>query len=187
MLTARTAHPRSRGEHTCCATVVPSLGGSSPLTRGARKCQARRCQFSGLIPAHAGSTAGYQIRSQSGRAHPRSRGEHFFMATVSGSLLGSSPLTRGARHHVPPPTGLPRLIPAHAGSTIACMVDLRAERAHPRSRGEHAVDPLDRAHKRGSSPLTRGALNSIRADALAARLIPAHAGSTCCRCHFVPR
>ena len=52
----RSAHPRSRGEHTCVVRARRVAWGSSPLTRGAL-CSLNTCHLlMGLIPAHAGST-----------------------------------------------------------------------------------------------------------------------------------
>ena len=51
----------------------------------------------------------------------------------------------------------PRLIPAHAGSTCFRAPVGHGHRAHPRSRGEHALATFGDLRKRGSSPLTRGA------------------------------
>ena len=70
------------------------------------------------------------------------------------------------------------LIPAHAGSTAFHSGFSASMRAHPRSRGEHFSADLFLIFLRGSSPLTRGALNRDMAMAVPARLIPAHAGST---------
>ena len=50
------AHPRSRGEHPCWATISRQAAGSSPLTRGAPLGARRSVRNRGLIPAHAGST-----------------------------------------------------------------------------------------------------------------------------------
>ena len=71
-----------------------------------------------------------------------------------------------------------RLIPAHAGktSTQSCTRALSA--AHPRSRGENigfSQLPID---KQGSSPLTRGKLQSANYYLQRIGLIPAHAGKT---------
>ena len=115
---------------------------------------------SGLIPAHAGSTSLCYYPAFSCRAHPRSRGEHVGGLHPLVRGVGSSPLTRGA------PSGVfqflmgVRLIPAHAGSTHLIPDRLHARGAHPRSRGEHRMDPVT--------------------NMTAARLIPAHAGSTGC-------
>ena len=100
------------------------------------------------------------------------------MGSLDRSYHGSSPLTRGAREDTAARAGLRGLIPAHAGSTPRLRFSSFVTKAHPRSRGEHAVDPLDRAHKRGSSPLTRGAPANTILTVAAVGLIPAHAGST---------
>ena len=71
-----------------------------------------------------------------------------------------------------------RLIPAHAGSTVIFMLSPFLRRAHPRSRGEHALRALQFGHMFGSSPLTRGAHFQSQMNTLSAGLIPAHAGST---------
>ncbi len=52
------AHPRSRGENVVRVNVLDGCRGSSPLTRGKRKGGACRMVQCGLIPAHAGKTAG---------------------------------------------------------------------------------------------------------------------------------
>ena len=51
-------------------------------------------------------------------------------------------------------------------------------RAHPRSRGENALDFNPNHTLGGSSPLTRGKLATIGYDCRWAGLIPAHAGKT---------
>ena len=111
------AHPRSRGEHDIMVTMPVPKGGSSPLTRGAQLVLAERWDDVRLIPAHAGSTASRLSCRPHTRAHPRSRGEHPCVSRGEPLLMGSSPLTRGARGvtHAAPLVG--RLIPAHAGST----------------------------------------------------------------------
>ncbi|ENO18104.1 hypothetical protein HMPREF9004_1135 [Schaalia cardiffensis F0333] len=90
-------------------------------------------------------------------AHPRSRGEHAIATAVGVIMAGSSPLTRGARPHGETPVRNDRLIPAHAGSTASMPLFLRICQAHPRSRGEHAIDYAAKYFRVGSSPLTRGA------------------------------
>ena len=95
--TTQRAHPRSRGEHVDVHCRALSRWGSSPLTRGARAWPSPWKPASGLIPAHAGSTQGRTCWRSVGRAHPRSRGEHFFKEQLTQRDQGSSPLTRGAR------------------------------------------------------------------------------------------
>ena len=50
-----------------------------------------------LIPAHAGKTRRWFVRSTSRRAHPRSRGENTEAFSGPPRWGGSSPLTRGKR------------------------------------------------------------------------------------------
>ena len=101
--------------HRC----APCAGcrGSSPLTRGARQATRRRIVGVGIIPAHAGSTRLPDHPPGRARDHPRSRGEHPFQKLRNASLLGSSPLTRGARDRGTSLRRPLRIIPAHAGST----------------------------------------------------------------------
>ena len=177
-LVSSTAHPRSRGEHiTATRTAWPSWG-SSPLTRGALWLQTIDAQWSGLIPAHAGSTTTFRLSRTACGAHPRSRGEHLSAPPAAGFPAGSSPLTRGARLRWGELAGLQGLIPAHAGSTVVIPRKALHQTAHPRSRGEHIVQNQPGGHYFGSSPLTRGAPGQRAVAARRGGLIPAHAGST---------
>ena len=96
-LVSSPAHPRSRGENRSYPARTTAFVGSSPLTRGkpSRAHYARDAQ--GLIPAHAGKTPGRPRKPGLRGAHPRSRGENVAPLSVIGSLMGSSPLTRGKR------------------------------------------------------------------------------------------
>ena len=114
-------------------------------------------------------------------AHPRSRGEHNVTSSDMRAAVGSSPLTRGARGLGIPRRRGPGLIPAHAGSTEQLSIPRLGSQAHPRSRGEHRMGMGSEAARRGSSPLTRGALFGPLRHLLAVGLIPAHAGSTISR------
>ena len=70
------AHPRSRGEHLPLVDVVVGCVGSSPLARGTQGHLQGKPAEGGLIPARAGNTYPRAQWLESGRAHPRSRGEH---------------------------------------------------------------------------------------------------------------
>ena len=76
------------------------------------------------------------------------------------------------------------LIPAHAGKTGGLVPDLRAARAHPRSRGENAVLERVDGEGAGSSPLTRGKHHVSAPRVRLVGLIPAHAGKTRRRTRF---
>ena len=92
----RGAHPRSRGEHYAARLLISPVEGSSPLTRGAPRSPSLAASRTGLIPAHAGSTADKTLQSMQRAAHPRSRGEHAILRGRGPRAPGSSPLTRGA-------------------------------------------------------------------------------------------
>ena len=152
--------------------------GSSPLTRGKRARGLLETLGVGLIPAHAGKTSAGCSRDPYRRAHPRSRGENDAMQFDLEFSAGSSPLTRGKLGTHVLPTRRRGLIPAHAGKTLHLLVSLQMSRAHPRSRGENAVDAAASSSPQGSSPLTRGKRSSGICDQPADGLIPAHAGKT---------
>ena len=56
-LSARAAHPRSRGENAETVNSTVSKSGSSPLTRGKRTHRHNHTNTRRLIPAHAGKTS----------------------------------------------------------------------------------------------------------------------------------
>ena len=112
-------------------------------------------------------------------AHPRSRGENVFWASIRSCVAGSSPLTRGkppVSDFAPYRVGL---IPAHAGKTLRTGRKPSKRWAHPRSRGENPVQQGALGLAAGSSPLTRGKRRLPASVRRRAGLIPAHAGKTC--------
>ena len=172
------AHPRSRGENYQAHATALQAGGSSPLTRGKRATVYRRVAGPRLIPAHAGKTYGVRDCARHGRAHPRSRGENSANWFISSVVTGSSPLTRGKPAVRQCGEGPSRLIPAHAGKTLAPIRPNEFTQAHPRSRGENGGLPGVPGMFHGSSPLTRGKLVAALVDGTDLGLIPAHAGKT---------
>ena len=132
------AHPRSRGENTASFFGSADTLGSSPLTRGKPGKTDHRKLEPGLIPAHAGKTAGCGLRAIPRGAHPRSRGENVNTLTSARAVEGSSPLTRGKRDRGVCCVSHFGLIPAHAGKTIHPLSSTLPLKAHPRSRGENA-------------------------------------------------
>ena len=152
--------------------------GSSPLTRGTRESAARVHVDKRLIPARAGNTHCSTGLRRTAPAHPRSRGEHGLSVNHFQAVMGSSPLTRGARGVVTITSPSGGLIPAHAGSTTNEATRRLTMGAHPRSRGEHRPQDDQPINCRGSSPLARGALNAPGAALRSYGLIPARAGST---------
>ena len=151
-------HPRIRGEHILDRRHPNLPPGSSPHTRGALDEIWISDRGGGIIPAYAGSTRGSIHRENSPRDHPRIRGEH---------------LARGG-------FGRPasRIIPAYAGSTDYWLRRRPCAPDHPRIRGEHIRTPLLSTKRDGSSPHTRGALDSRDPGCRYYGIIPAYAGST---------
>ena len=100
------------------------------------------------------------------------------MTAMTAFAPGSSPLTRG-KPQATRVARLPgRLIPAHAGKTMAAVFARSHKPAHPRSRGENASVAKGLDILSGSSPLTRGKPAPSLSGGAGGRLIPAHAGKT---------
>ena len=180
------AHPRSRGENRLRWCRWACVVGSSPLTRGKRGTSRTEAMGKRLIPAHAGKTVGDGASSAPSPAHPRSRGENGWVCPWRWRRLGSSPLTRGKRRALRKLEAMGRLIPAHAGKTIASCCAAIAAAAHPRSRGENFSHRDMVICDVGSSPLTRGKHCTGARQVAGMRLIPAHAGKTRGRDRLTP-
>ena len=166
-------HPRSRGEHHSHADGTLAVSGSSPLARGTPR-------------------AGHVVHTMAS-VHPRSRGEHADIPLTRLRLDGSSPLARGTLLEVHPFVHVRRFIPARAGNTTSRLPPYGDVTVHPRSRGEHPVQPTRYGRVVGSSPLARGTPRCAVSTAIEYRFIPARAGNTggpwrrCPRCPVHPR
>ena len=132
-------HPRIRGEHCCWGALTLPPGGSSPHTRGALPCFGAVGLVAGIIPAYAGSTTRLSHKTHRHPDHPPIRGEHSNPMFTTGSTLGSSPHTRGAREAAAEHGLWERIIPAYAGSTLRSFLEVPGYRDHPRIRGEHGL------------------------------------------------
>ena len=114
---SQSAHPRACGEnfgHDICNRFEE---GSSPRMRGKRLSALFPGQRSGLIPAHAGKTAGSTAANSPKPAHPRACGENNVVVGVHCGFSGSSPRMRGKLGVVAGQVNVLGLIPAHAGKT----------------------------------------------------------------------
>ena len=170
--------PAHAGENVHDARLEGDGRGLSPLTRGKPGRTPVRSTPAGLIPAHAGKTNSAGLYPISLPAHPSSRGENSYEASVTFPRPGSSQLTRGKRSVTVPVNITARLIPAHAGKTRWSAPKHPPNSAHPRSRGENVVICLPPSDTAGSSPLTRGKPAATLGELGGVRLIPAHAGKT---------
>ena len=110
-------HPRSRGEYWIGTAQVFWIRGSSPLSRGIRRCRERRHRHDRIIPALAGNTRHDLPCRATKPDHPRSRGEYDVAAAAEAQVK--------------------RIIPALAGNTEAAVYRGRSSWDHPRSRGEY--------------------------------------------------
>ena len=158
--------------------MTPSIVGSPPHTRGARRRggDTERCR--GITPAYAGSTRGDGSSGPRSPDHPRIRGEHFAFEPFAAAAFGSPPHTRGApalgghgRHPV-------RITPAYAGSTSVLWSTCDLDGDHPRIRGEHRFVSSSHRIRNGSPPHTRGAPGTGCSWCTRSRITPAYAGST---------
>ena len=170
--------PAHAGENVHDARLEGDGRGLSPLTRGKPGRTPVRSTPAGLIPAHAGKTNSAGLYPISLPAHPSSRGENSYEASVTFPRPGSSPLTRGKPRSTLSASRAQRLIPAHAGKTRWSAPKHPPNSAHPRSRGENAFSSTTPLTVLGSSPLTRGKLDPAFETSAESRLIPAHAGKT---------
>ena len=90
-------HPRACGEHSGSSTVNTSVAGSSPRMRGTLRRRPPGSRCPGIIPAHAGNTAGRIPMASILRDHPRACGEHLAGVVRILGEAGSSPRMRGTR------------------------------------------------------------------------------------------
>ena len=151
-------HPRIRGEHSGRRLTPHCRHGSSPHTRGALAAFNMSIDFTGIIPAYAGSTTSAPRCAHPPADHPRIRGEHWSQRDTFRRAKGSSPHTRGALRQQHLPRAGCGIIPAYAGSTGPSVTHSAGRKDHPRIRGEHYVNSTYPALAAGSSPHTRGAL-----------------------------
>ena len=171
-------HPRSRGEYAHFQYASSRSSGSSPLSRGILLVVVHGVVHERIIPALAGNTTSMSTGTYSTTDHPRSRGEYENSLLPVQHYPGSSPLSRGIRGHGDPGYGPGGIIPALAGNTRAWRKPIFIAPDHPRSRGEYS-DPRSRILRPlGSSPLSRGILESALNAWLLPRIIPALAGNT---------
>ena len=131
-----------------------------------------------IIPALAGSTAGWWRRALGAPDHPRVGGEHDLEAVGLPAERGSSPRWRGALLDRGELLRRPGIIPALAGSTAFLVGRVRRGADHPRVGGEHNFAGPPSSRSVGSSPRWRGAPAGHATRKTRNRIIPALAGST---------
>ena len=119
----------------------------------------------GIIPAYAGTTSTRPCRPALSGDHPRLRGDHVMVQTISVTSSGSSPPTRVPRRQVVRVGRLEGIIPAYAGTTIHWLANAINDWDHPRLRGDHprrrpmAEAPPDHPRLRGDHVMLRSFLS----------------------------
>ncbi len=131
-----------------------------------------------IIPAHAGQTQKRFVAAVDQADHPRACGANVRYGVTSAAASGSSPRMRGKHEERPRRGCCGRIIPAHAGQTIARASDNAGPPDHPRACG--ANDIIDRMLSKtdGSSPRMRGKPVMVVFLLYRTWIIPAHAGQT---------
>ena len=130
-------HPRACGAHLSTLFVLSSSIGSSPRMRGSHELGLFIDILAGIIPAHAGLTAGRRIDANCRRDHPRACGAHASLFFKKFFGLGSSPRMRGSQLSCPTSLKSFGIIPAHAGLTCLRRCQRCSARDHPRACGAH--------------------------------------------------
>ena len=131
-------HPRLRGEHSFSFFLPQSLLGSPPPTRGTLDVRSYNDYFFRITPAYAGNTKWKAQVKVSLRDHPRLRGEHVFLSSLTLVLIGSPPPTRGTLEKWTCRTFMTGITPAYAGNTCILISLHKLYKDHPRLRGEHS-------------------------------------------------
>ena len=188
-----TDHPRACGANSTPTTRPPNSVGSSPRMRGKLQAGHRQHDTVRIIPAHAGQTC--RGRRIPGRRpdHPRACGANDIPHAGRIVGVGSSPRMRGKPRLCGVYPVAVRIIPAHAGQTVTCLKPACKGTDHPRACGANFFRCCFCPLFFGSSPRMRGKRRSEQPWRRSFRIIPAHAGQTCCmsaliwRCPDHPR
>ncbi len=132
-------HPRMRGAHRGTRVLEGAEKGSPPHARGPLcRCPRlpRQCR---ITPACAGPTQVLQRIGAGVEDHPRMRGAHEWINSLTDDEKGSPPHARGPRAFLIGLVMPRRITPACAGPTDIPFVYVRKGRDHPRMRGAHVM------------------------------------------------
>ena len=171
-------HPRACGELGGHRRHRVARPGSSPRMRGTRAPPGQPQPPPRIIPAHAGNSLVRLVMLNLLADHPRACGELDSKPLNLCKSVGSSPRMRGTPAAAVGIVWGIRIIPAHAGNSLAPLRTDRTGSDHPRACGE-----LRRLWTRvrgtyGSSPRMRGTHVEARGVFGVGRIIPAHAGNS---------
>ena len=171
-------HPRACGANRRYGRFSTRPVGSSPRMRGKRPVHHRVHADLRIIPAHAGQTPCSPRAARRWTDHPRACGANVFLAVDMPAEAGSSPRMRGKPGGWVERRHSRRIIPAHAGQTLAYYKPLQLPSDHPRACGANSALRPSNILQSGSSPRMRGKQRLTSIEHFAERIIPAHAGQT---------
>ncbi len=171
-------HPRACGANPSMMMRSPPRAGSSPRMRGKHRGRPHQRHYERIIPAHAGQTAYRTAGVSANTDHPRACGANRRLPSMCQTMIGSSTRMRGKRALVLLLGFCGRIIPAHAGQTLAFAKSSSAWPDHPRACGANWNNLVHGNYRNGSSPRMRGKLIERRERDHILRIIPAHAGQT---------
>ena len=174
----RKDHPRTRGEKFGIVIEKFVYRGSPPHTRGKGSAHLFHQPVSGITPAHAGKSCKRIRRRNSGRDHPRTRGEKHGHQYQGTRKMGSPPHTRGKGTSSRVRSLTLRITPAHAGKSTKQTKMQQLVKDHPRTRGEKSSYLSPHQRTAGSPPHTRGKVLSRSTTAVISGITPAHAGKS---------
>ena len=171
-------HPRGCGAHTTRRTGRSTWSGSSPRVRGSLLMVDGHTQNGGIIPAGAGLTTVFIVKTPFYRDHPRGCGAHVTVLCLIFTTVGSSPRVRGSPIEGDAGSQNDGIIPAGAGLTFRIHRKDSASRDHPRGCGAHSRHVRMLSCTSGSSPRVRGSRSTSFISAWTSGIIPAGAGLT---------
>ena len=171
-------HPRACGANVAVPVTLIMVPGSSPRMRGKHMHMDMSSIAARIIPAHAGQTAPVCNPNRPPPDHPRACGANEVIYERLSQLIGSSPRMRGKPITPVVTPKQQRIIPAHAGQTMACTPFMPKRSDHPRACGANRPGNRTTATRCGSSPRMRGKPDFLRVPLDTLRIIPAHAGQT---------
>ena len=172
-------YPRVGGGNKSRAGDEDDVAGLSPRGRGKHTQAHRRAERRRSIPAWAGETSFWLLRTPPPVVYPRVGGGNTASATICNCIRGLSPRGRGKPRLRGRKPRLPWSIPAWAGETRLCAQMPYSTTVYPRVGGGNGVaaDKTDRGY--GLSPRGRGKRQSAASARRRNGSIPAWAGETC--------
>ena len=170
--------PRAGGDDYRASAVGLSGYGRSPRWRGRPPVRGHIEHVLGTIPALAGTTSHGGSDSSSPPDDPRAGGDDEVPLSNEGRRIGRSPRWRGRRHPTDGLKGMFRTIPALAGTTGRDGVATQRGKDDTRAGGDDSSRAPGEGSASGRSPRWRGRLGYVDRVSVAARTIPALAGTT---------